>query len=318
MGQVGLTRTSPGTVAGTGQAVLSGLLIVAALVLLWELYKWSGQALGGTWPGTDVRLPVRPDDRTMPHTWDIVGTLFAPARRGGEEILLVILGRAAFYTWRIALIGFLAGTVFGLLLAVLLVRSRVAERGLMPYVIASQTVPVLAIAPLLISFSRREQLPIWMPIAFLSAYLAFYPVTIAAVRGLRSPAATATELMRSYAAPPRTVLLHLQLPASLPFLFPALRIAATASVIGAIVGELPAGQSDGLARQILSFASSFSAAPEKLFASVLVASLLGILFVGLIALVERLVVPAPLRHRDPAEQVSVTVPAPGTLVGGGS
>jgi NitT/TauT family transport system permease protein len=293
----------------SARAALSATLIVLALVALWEGYKAVGQALGGTWPGTDVRLPVRPDDRSMPHTWDIVATLFQPARRGGEDVLLVILAEAAFYTWRIALVGFVLGSLFGLLLAVLLVRSRVAERGLMPYVIASQTVPVLAIAPLLISFTRREQLPIEVPIAFLSAYLAFYPVTIAAVRGLRSPAATATELFRSYAAPPRTVLLHLQLPAALPFLFPALRIAATASVIGAIVGELPAGQSAGLARAILQFASSFSSAPEKLFASVLVSALLGILFVGLVALVERLVVPEPLRHKDPAEQVP-DVPTP--------
>ncbi|WP_336920937.1 ABC transporter permease [Aquipuribacter sp. SD81] len=310
-------RTLRGSVSGTGRAVLSGVLVLVALALLWEGYKWAGQASGGTWPGTTLELPVRPDDRAMPHTWDVLATLFEPARRGGEEVLLVILGRAAFYTWRIALVGFLAGSLFGVALAVLVVRSRVAERGLMPYVVASQTVPVLAIAPLLISFSRREQLPIWLPVAFLSAYLAFYPVTIAAVRGLRSPAATATELMRSYAAPPRTVLLHLQLPAALPFLFPALRIAATASVIGAIVGELPAGQSDGLARQILSFASSFSAAPEKLFASVLVSALLGVLFVGLVALVERLVVPAPLRHTDPAERTG-TPPAGATAAPAGA
>ncbi|MFC5379232.1 ABC transporter permease [Aquipuribacter nitratireducens] len=302
MEQVVAGRAASWAGAGAARAVLSAGLIVLALVAAWEAYKGLGAALGGTWPGTDVRLPVRPDDRTMPHTWEIVATLFEPARRGGEEVLLVILARAAFYTWRIAVVGFLVGSVVGLLLAVLLVRSRVAMRGLMPYVIASQTVPVLAIAPLLISFARREQVPIWVPVAFLSAYLAFYPVTIAAVRGLRSPATTATELFRSYAAPPRTVLLRLQLPAALPFLFPALRIAATASVIGAIVGELPAGQSDGLARQILSFASSFSAAPEKLFASVLVSALLGVLFVGLVALVERLVVPAPLRHTDPAER----------------
>jgi NitT/TauT family transport system permease protein len=102
------------------------------------------------------------------------------------------------------------------------------------------------------------------------------------------------------------VLLQLQLPAALPYLFPALRIAATASIIGAIIGELPAGRSDGLGRAILGFASSFSAAPQRLFASVLVSALLGILFVALIGVVERLVVPAPLRHDDPAETVSVT------------
>lgn len=284
-----------GTAAGTALGVA---LTVVVLALVWEAYKAAGQALDGTWPGTGVSLPVPPGDRTMPHTWDIVATLFQPARRGGEDLLVVILAEAAWFTWRIAAAGFVLGTVSGLALAVLLVNSRIAERGLMPYVVASQTVPVLAIAPILVTWGRRADLPVWVPIALLSAYLAFYPVTISAVRGMRSPAASAVELMRSYAAPRRTVLTRLQLPAALPFLFPALRIAATASVIGAIVGELPAGQSDGLARAILGFAASFSAAPEKLFASVLVAAALGIAFVGLVSMIERLVVPAPLRHRD--------------------
>lgn len=301
---------APTRVGNAGRTVLSVVLILLAFAVLWELYKLLGQALGGTWPGTDVDLPVRPNDRTMPHTWDIVGTLFQPARRGGEDILLVILGRAALVTWRTALLGFVAGTVLGLLIAVVLLRWRVAERGLMPYVIASQTVPVLAIAPIVVIGGTRAGLPAWAAVAFISTYLAFYPVTIGAVRGLRSPAATATELMRSYAAPPRTVLLQLQLPAALPYLFPALRISATASVIGAIIGELPAGRSEGLGRAILGFASSFSAAPEKLFASVLVSALLGIVFVGLVALVERLVVPAPLRHDDPTETVSTASSLP--------
>jgi ABC-type nitrate/sulfonate/bicarbonate transport system permease component len=100
-------------------------------VLLWEAYKAVGQALGGVWPGTEVDLPVRPDDRAMPHVWEIVGVLFAPARRGGEDLLGTILLQAALYTWRIALVGFVVGSVFGLLVAVLLVRSRLAERALL-------------------------------------------------------------------------------------------------------------------------------------------------------------------------------------------
>ncbi len=307
----------PTRVGGAARTVASVTLILLGFVLLWEGYRFVGEALGGTWPGTDVDLPVRPNERTMPHTWEIVGTLFEPARRGGEEVLLVILLRAALVTWQNALLGFVAGTVLGLGIAVLFVRSRLAERSLMPYVIASQTVPVLAIAPIVVIGGSRAGLPTWAAVAFISTYLAFYPVAIGAVRGLRSPAATATELMRSYAAPPRTVLLQLQLPAALPYLFPALRIAATASVIGAIIGELPAGRSGGLGRAILQFASTFSAAPEKLFASVLVSALLGIVFVGLVATVERLVVPAPLRHDDPTETTSMTasMPAAGVLAG---
>lgn len=272
---------------------------IAVLIVLWEGYKAMGQATGGVWPGTSIDLPVRTNERSMPHSWDIVGSLFAPARRGGEDVLLVILVRAALWTWRSALIGFVVGSVVGFGLGVLFVRSLLAERGLMPYVVASQAVPVLAIAPIVVVWSGRLALPNWVPISVISAYLAFYPVAINTLRGLRSPEATSMELMRSYAASPGQVLWKLQIPASLPFLFPALKIAASASVIGAIVGELPAGFPQGLGRAILSFASSFSSAPEKLFASVLVSALLGLGFVGAVALVERLTVPAAMRvHED--------------------
>ncbi len=277
--------------------------IVAILTLLavgWEAYKWIGETTGGVWPGTTTRLPIRTNSRSMPHLWDIAVSLFRPARRGGEDILLVILLRAGWFTLRSALVGFVAGCSIGFGLGLLFVRSRLAERGLMPYVVASQTVPVIAIAPILVVWGGRLDLPKWVSVAAISAYLAFFPVAINTLRGLRSPAATATELMRSYAASPNQTLLKLQIPAALPFLFPALKVAATASVIGAIVGELPAGLADGLGRAILGFASSFSSAPEKLFASVVVSALVGLVFVGVVALVERLVLP-PTRRIDPTE-----------------
>ena len=107
--------------------------------------------------------------------------------------------------------------------------------------------------------------------------------------------------MRSYAATPNQVLWKLQVPAALPYLFPALKIAATASIIGAIVGELPASMPDGLGRAILNFAAAFSAAPEKLFASILVASLVGIGFVGVVVLAERILIPPSRRLEDLGE-----------------
>ncbi|MBT8199117.1 MAG: ABC transporter permease subunit, partial [Acidimicrobiia bacterium] len=156
-------------------------------------------------------------------------------------------------------------------------------------------VPVIAIAPILVVWGGRLDLPKWVSVAAISAYLAFFPVAINTLRGLRSPAATATELMRSYAASPNQTLFKLQIPAALPYLFPALKVAATASVIGAIVGELPAGLAEGLGRAILGFASSFSSSPEKLFASVVVSALVGLVFVGVVALIERLVLPSTRR-----------------------
>ncbi|NND02790.1 MAG: ABC transporter permease [Acidimicrobiia bacterium] len=276
---------------------LSFIGILVTLALLWEGYKWMGQTTGGTWPFTAMDLPVRTNERSMPHLWDIVAALFRPARRGGDSILLIILLQASLFTFRSAFAGFVLGSAIGFGLGVLFVRSALAERGLMPYVVASQTVPILAIAPILVVWAGRLSVPKWMIVAVISAYLAFFPIAINTLRGLRSPPATAAELMRSYAASPRQVLWKLQVPAAMPYLFPALRIAATASIIGAIVGELPASMPDGLGRAILNFAAAFSAAPEKLFASILVASLLGIFFVGLVALAERMVL-APTRRNE--------------------
>lgn len=259
--------------------------IVAFLVLIWEGYKFIWTEMNWSWP-------VRPINRSMPHSWDIVAAMFRPARRGGEDILLVILAEAALFTLREAVLGFVIGGVFGFLLAVVFVRSPLAERSLMPYVVASQTVPIIAVAPMVVLWAGSNDWPQWIAVAFIASYLTFFPVTINTLRGLQSPDPTSTELMRSYAASPNQVLRKLQVPAALPYIFTALKISATASVIGAIIGELPAGFPDGLGRVLLNFASTFSTAPEKLFATVIMSALAGIVFVAVVGLVERLVVRA--------------------------
>lgn len=288
---------------GRYRTIASFTLIVLALAALWEAYKWMGQTTGGVWPGTNLGLPIRTNNRAMPHLWDIVAALFRPARRGGDEILLITLLRAAMFTFRSAFAGFLVGSAFGFGLAIWFIRSPLAERGLMPYVVASQTVPLIAIAPMVVIWGGQAGLPTWLAVAVISSYLSFFPVAINSLRGLRSPAATAAELMRSYAASPRQVLTKLQIPAALPFLFPALKIAATASVIGAIIGELPAGLNVGLGRALLSFASSFSSAPEKLFGAVALSALLGVAFVGLVVAAERKLI-APVRRLEELPGVS--------------
>ena len=299
----GLLQVSPRL-----RTVLSFSLILLALAVLWEAYKWMGQTTDGVWPGTNLGLPVRTNNRAMPHLWDIVAALFRPARRGASEVLLVTLLRAGLFTLRSAFAGFVVGSAFGFFLAIWFIRSPLAERGLMPYVVASQTVPLIAIAPMVVIWGGQVGLPTWISVAVISSYLSFFPVAINALRGLRSPPATASELMKSYAAKPREVLTKLQIPAALPFLFPALKIAATAAVIGAIIGELPAGLSQGMGRALLSFASSFSSAPEKLFGAVFVAALLGLSFVGLVTLAERRLIPATRRiSHDPEIAALVTV-----------
>ncbi len=269
--------------APVAKRVLWFLGILALLITAWELYKVAGKALDTTWP-------VRPDNKSMPHVWDIVAEMFE-RRRAQDDILLVILLKESLFTLREAAAGFAVGSTFGFGLAVMLVRSRILERGLMPYVIASQTIPLIAIAPMIVVWGGRLGWPTWVPAAIIAAYLSFFPVTINTMRGLRSPDPTAMELMRSYAATPRETLWKVQVPAAMPYIFSALRVAATASVIGALVGELPSSLNRGLGRALLTFTYTFISAPEKLYAAIIVSGLLGILFVALVVLAERRVLP---------------------------
>jgi NitT/TauT family transport system permease protein len=262
-------------IARTGLSILS---VMVAFILLWEGYKLIWTALG--WEN-----PVSPDDRTMPHTWDIFLALFQPAQRNGPPFIFVE-AKAALMTLREAFVGFLIGGAVGFGLGVLFVRSTMAERAFMPYVVASQTVPIIAIAPMVVVWGGRIDLPQWLSVSLIAAYLTFFPVAINTLRGLRSPQPTALELMRSYASSPNETLWKLQVPAALPYIFTALKVSAAASVIGAIVGELPAGLRGGLGRDLLQFSQQFTAAPEKLFAAVLIAGAAGILFVGLVTALE--------------------------------
>lgn len=268
-----------GALARRSRQILSIALVLVALVLLWEGYKLIWLQLG--W----IR-PIRPDNTTMPHVWDMVIELFRPVRRNGD-LLLFDLATRSLFTVREALVGFIVGGVFGFSLSVLFVRSRLLERAFMPYVVASQTVPILAIAPMVVVWSGRLDFPRWLSVAVISTYLTFFPVAINTLRGLRSPDPNAMELMRSYAAKPSEVLWKLQVPSALPYIFTALKVSATASVIGALIGELPAGFGEGLGRALLTFSSQFGARSVKLYATVIVTAIVGILFVGAVVLAER-------------------------------
>jgi NitT/TauT family transport system permease protein len=277
--------------AANRRLIRTGISMLALLVLVlvvWEAYKAIWTAQGWEWP-------VRPDNRTMPHTWDIAMALAEPAQRNGPPLVWVEL-QAALLTLREAFVGFLIGGAIGFGLGVLFVRSSTAERAFMPYVVASQTVPIIAIAPMVVVWGGRANLPQWLSVSMIAAYLTFFPVAINTLRGLRSPEPTSIELMRSYASTPSETLWKLQVPAALPFIFTALKVSAAASVIGAIVGELPAGLRGGLGRDLLQFSQQFTAAPEKLFAAVIIAGLAGIAFVGLVTFVEHRVV-APTRRQ---------------------
>ncbi|MEM7130604.1 MAG: ABC transporter permease [Chloroflexota bacterium] len=290
-------------------------LIVLLLIIGWEGYKLlaapGGKYLIGTAPTKvgeeqvlgslcgsiglcEIPLPIRADDRSMPHIQDMVTTIFNPPRRGSDQILLTILARASLFTLQEALLGFLMGSLLGFGLGILFAHSNLLERGLLPYVVASQTIPLLAIAPMVVIWLGGS----FLSVAVIAAYLTFFPVTINTLIGLRSPKPTAVELMHSYAATPSQILWKLRVPAALPYIFTALKVSATASVVGAIIGELPSGIADGLGRVILNFNQYYATGPEKLWASILFASLTGLLFFLVIVFLEMLFVgqrdrPAP-------------------------
>ena len=154
----------------------------------------------------------------------------------------------------------------------MLVHVRVLERSLVPIIVASQTIPIIAIAPLIVIGLKAD----WFGVAIVATYLTFFPVTIAALRGLRAYDPRALELMRSYAASRGAILRKLRLPASRPYLFTGFRIAAPAAVVGAIVGELPSLIQDGLARQIITGMQYYSLNAAFLWAAIVMSAVLGI------------------------------------------
>jgi NitT/TauT family transport system permease protein len=256
--------------------------VLGGLIALWEGFRAVGQALHLTWP-------FEINDRTMPHVRDMLAEFFEPSRRNGPLLIGVLLKAAAF-TAREAAVGFLLGASTGFVLGIAIAHSRLLERGFLPYLVASQTIPILAIAPMVV---------VWMgaglfSVAVIAAYLTFFPVTINTIRGLRSADSRAHELMSSYAANRWDVLWKLRVPASMPYLFTALKVAAPASVVGAIIGELPSSIQGGLAGAILNYNQYYITSPASLWATNIVSALLGIAFFGVVALAERVVV-----HRAP-------------------
>ncbi len=277
-----------------GRGVAVFLAFLALILLLWEGSKFLGGDPWrlGTWewrPPLDIWFA---SDLNLPHVWDIVGALASPVQRGRGDSLGQFLVGAAFYTWREAALGFGAGALLGVALAALFVHVLVLERALVPYVIASQTIPIVALAPMIV-FAFGQSVT---SVVIIATYLTFFPVTIAMIRGLRAPDPRALELMRSYAASRWSTLWKVRMPASLPYLFTALKISATASVVGAIIGEGPGGIPDGLGRALINFNNQYISGPEKLWAAIGVTALLGIAFFALIRMTELLT----LRHRPDA------------------
>ncbi len=185
------------------------------------------------------------------------------------------------------LLGFAIGGILGILLAVGIVHNRTLEKSLMPWVISSQTIPILAIAPMVIVVLGAIGLRGLVPKAIISTYLCFFPVTIGMVKGLRSPGVLEMDLMRTFNASPWQTFWMLRWPASLPFLFTSLKVAIAISLVGAIVGELPTGAQAGLGARLL--AGSYYGQTIQIWSALMTAAVLAALLVVLIGVIERVV-----------------------------
>ena len=253
------------TVAPPARRWLASFAVGGAILLLWE----GGKAV--------FAIPRY----MLPHVHEILGEFLRTGADGTPW--LFIMAHNAGYTALESVIGFALGATTGLGLAVLFARFRLLERGLLPYVMVSQTVPILAVAPMVVVWLGTT----WMSKAVIAAYLTFFPVTVNMLRGLRTVDPDALALMRALAATPRQVFLKLRFPAALPYLFTALKISATASVVGAIIGELPVGSRFGMGVVIINGAQYYNWQPANLWAAILVSALLGIAFYQAVAAVER-------------------------------
>ena len=294
---VGMPAVDSGLRQRRYRRTLGIVAFVVALGVVWESAKWLA---GDPW-----RLPalgifhdppfrvLQLSDRHLPHLWDIVAAFGEPFQRNAQYNLASYLIDQALYTGQQALIGFSLGALIGIVLASIFVHSGLAERAFVPYVVASQTVPIVALAPLIVAGFGRGL----TSVVIIATYLTFFPVTIAALRGLRSPDPRALELMRSYAASRWAIYLKVRLPASLPYLFTALKIAAAAAIVGTIIGEGPGGVPQGLGRAILNFNQQYITGPEKLWATIFVTAVVGIVFFMAVRVAEILV----LRSRGQRE-----------------
>jgi NitT/TauT family transport system permease protein len=275
--------------------VLPVVSIVAAIILLWYalavLLNWpqvtammanndqtgtAAEIVGATW---SMKRPVLPSPhQVVAEFWKTT----VDTRPTSKRSLLY----HAWITASATMLGFAFGAILGMVLAAGIVHVQTLDRSLMPWIIASQTVPILAIAPMIIVILGNVGMVGLVPKAIISMYLCFFPVTIGMVKGLRSPDPLQRDLMRTYSAGTWAVFWKLRLPASIPFLFASMKVAIAISLVGTIVGELPTGASGGIGARLLS--GSYYGQTVQIWSALLMAAILGSVLVYAMGGIERL------------------------------
>jgi NitT/TauT family transport system permease protein len=269
--------------------MLLGALGVLVLAGAWEAYKALGPDNGVVIGGNTI-LP-RTTDLAMPHVWEMVTKFSDPvASFSGGDTVGSAVWSACLFTLKLSALGWVIGVVVGFVLAVLMARFRLAESAMLPWIVLSQTVPLIAIAPLVRRWGSQIHIGGWTwtseaSVAVIAAYLAFFPVAVGALRGLRSPDATHLDLLHAYGVGWWRGLLLLRLPSSVPYLLPALRLAAASAVIGEVVAEASIGLRGGVGRLVIEYAQSAGGDPAKPWAPIFGAVAVGLVSAGAVGVI---------------------------------
>jgi NitT/TauT family transport system permease protein len=296
------------------KSILAVLTVVAAIVVLWYAacvpMNIKGVLVEAERAGAEVQPPSAKDRRDMsefglvinnnfaiPATWEQARPRLPAPHQVAVELWNTTVGkkitskRSLIYhgwvTLSATLLGFAIGTGLGILLAVGIVHSKVMDMSVMPWAIVSQTIPIIALAPMIIVVLYSVGVQGIIPKAVISAYLSFFPVVVGMVKGLRSPDHMQLDLLRTYNASNNQGFWKLRLPASMPYLFASLKIGIAASLVGAIVGELPTGAVAGLGARLL--AGSYYGQTVQIWSALFAAAILAACLVALLGLIERMV-----------------------------
>jgi NitT/TauT family transport system permease protein len=266
---------------------LVAIWYVAALAMNWTLVRDGFEREETPYTVSDVIAGTMSAERPLLPAPHQVVAVFLDSVFGYPPLAPRSLVYHSLVTLSATALGFVLGAFFGILLALMIVHSRVLERSLLPWIICSQMVPVLALAPIFIVVLGALGLHGLLPKSMISAYLCFFPVAIGMVKGFTSPDPLQIELMRTWSATPRQILWKLRWPAAVPYLFASLKVAATISLVGAIVAELPTGAEAGIGARLL--AGSYYGQTVQLWAALVASAVLSSGLIALIALIERVV-----------------------------
>lgn len=288
-----VTAAAP-TIAGAWHRLGPVAVLIAALLLVWYAAAIGLNApqvserldnLGNPWGARELIAGTWAMERpVLPAPHQIVAEFWGSLVEHDIDSPRNLLFHAGV-TLTATLLGFGLGLLLGVAIAIGVVHNRVLDHGLLPWIIASQTIPILAIAPMVVVVLGSLGYPPLVSKAVISMYLCFFPVAIGMVKGLRSPDPLQLDLMRTYSAGGTQVLAKLRLPAAVPFLFASAKVAIATSLIGAIVGELPTGAQAGLGARLLQ--GSYFGQTVQIWSALLMASLLGVALVAAVGWVER-------------------------------